>query len=147
MTKQESSLQIQPLAPRITYLSNWDYPEKELQEVKWPHPSEHEPVPLLIVAYQHEGDTSLSLMYLARAKGLPRPSSEVKGILLLKKEEIHSLCQEPTTLEQYLSRGGKAILKVDFDKQLLLEPFAQLRLLSKILNIQNKGSYAAKDHI
>jgi hypothetical protein len=124
---------------------NWDCPEKNHRRKC--RITANTNCSLLIVAYQHEDDTSLSLMYLARAKGLPSPSSEVKGILLLKKEEVYRLCQEPTTLEQYLSRGGKAILKADFDKKLLLEPFAQLRLLSKILNIQNKGFYAAKVHI
>jgi hypothetical protein len=76
-------------------------------------------------------------MYLAQAEDVPMPSSEVKGILLLAKEEIHSLCRESLTLGQYLSRGGKALLNYEFDPNLLLEPFAQLRLLSRILSKGN----------
>jgi hypothetical protein len=55
--------------------------------------------PLLIVAYCREGKTVLLLMYLAQADGLPVPSSEIKGLLLLEKENIHRLCREPYTLE------------------------------------------------
>lgn len=144
---EESSLRIRPLASRVTYLADGDHLEEELQEIEWPHKIAREPAPLLVVAYQSETGTSLSLMYRAHTEGLTRPASEVKGILLLKKEEIHSLCQEPMTLAQYLSRGGRALLNGEFNEQLLLEPFAQLRLLSKILNIQKKGSYEAEDHI
>jgi hypothetical protein len=75
-------------------------------------------------------------MYLAQAEGIPTPSAEVKGLLLLEKEEVHSLCREPLTLEEYLARGGRGILNADFDTKLLLEPFAQLRLLSRLLNVQ-----------
>lgn len=75
-------------------------------------------------------------MYLAEADGLPTPSSEVKGLLFLSEDEIQRLCREPMTLEQYLSQGGRATLKEPFDTRLVLEPFALLRLLSRILNKQ-----------
>ena len=135
---EEANLQIEPLLPQTTYLSDWDHIETELQEIQWQHKIEQESIPILVVTYRGEDKMHLSLMYLAHAKGLPTPSSEVKGLLLLKKEEIHSLCQEPLTLEQYLSRGGKAILNAEFDTRLVLEPFAQLRLLSRILSVQSK---------
>jgi hypothetical protein len=80
----------------------------------------------------------LSVMFLAHAEGLPKPSSEVKGLLMLTQEEIHRLCQEPLTLEQYLGGGGKAVSSAEFDTRLVLEPFAQLRLLSKILDMQSE---------
>jgi hypothetical protein len=133
---EESNLHITPLLPQTTYLSDWDHIETELQEIQWRSEIEQEPIPILVVAHHREKHTSLSLMYLAYAEGLPTPSSEVKGLLLLEKEEIHCLCQEPTTLKQFLSRGGKAILKDEFDTRLTLEPFAQLRLLSRILSVQ-----------
>jgi hypothetical protein len=79
----------------------------------------------------------LSLMYLAQAEGIPTPSSEVKGLLLLREEDIHRLYRESVTLEQYLHWGGRAILNAKFDTSLFLEPFAQLRLLSRILSIQS----------
>ncbi len=135
---EEANLQIRPLAPLTTYLSDWDHIETKPQEIRWQHETEGEPIPILVVTYRREDQISLSLMYLAHAEGLPRPSSEVKGLLLLEKEEIHHLCQEPLTLEQYLSRGGKAILNGEFDPGLVLEPFAQLRLLSRILSIPSE---------
>lgn len=44
---------------------------------------------------------------------------------------IHRLCREQLTLEEYLRRGGKALLNGEFDQSLVLEPFLQLRLLSR----------------
>lgn len=136
---EEANLQIKPLTPQTTYLSDWDHIKTELQEIQWQHKIEGEPAPILVVTYRREDKISLSLMYLAHAEGLPTPSAEVKGILLLGKENIHHLCQEPLTLEQYLSSGGKAILNDEFDTRLVLEPFAQLRLLSRILSIQSEN--------
>jgi hypothetical protein len=133
---EEASLYIELLLPQTTYLSDWDNMEAELQELQWQQNIEQEPTPILVVTYCREDQMHLSLMYLAQAEGLPKPSSEVKGLLLLNETEIHSLCREPVTLEQYLCRGGKAILNAEFDKRLFLEPFAQLRLLSKILSKQ-----------
>jgi hypothetical protein len=140
---EEANLQIKPLLPQTTYLSGWDPIETELQEIQWQHKIEQEPIPILVVTYRREEKISLSLMYLAHAEGFPTPSSEVKGLLLLEKEQIHSLCQEPLTLEQYLSSGGKAILNGEFDMRLVLEPFAQLHLLSRILSIQSENKAVA----
>ena len=140
---EETNLQIRPLLPQTTYLSDWDHIETELQEIQWQHKIEQGPIPILVVTYRRADKIFLSLMYLAHAEGLPTPSSEVKGLLLLEKEEIHSLCQEPLTLEQYLSRGGRAILKDEFDTSLVLEPFAQLRLLSRILSVESQNKTAA----
>ena len=75
----------------------------------------------------------LSLMYLAQADRLPIPSSEVKGLLLLDKKDIHRLCREPITLGQYLKNGGKALLNYEYDRGLVLEPFIQLQLLSRMI--------------
>ena len=133
---EEASLYIQPLLPPTTYLANWNYLESEPQEIHWQPKIEQEPIPILVVAYHREDDLHLSLMYLAQAEGVPQPSSEVKGLLLPTEEEIHRLCWEPVTLEQYLSRGGRAITNAEFDKRLVLEPLAQLRLLSRILSMQ-----------
>ena len=132
---EEANLHIQPLLPHNTYLSDWDHLETELQKIKWRNKTGQEPDPLLIVSYRRAEDISLSLMYLAIAEEIPTPSSEVQGLLLLKREEIHRLCREPQTLEEYLAGGGRAILTAEFNKSLILEPFAQLRLLSRILDM------------
>jgi 8-oxo-dGTP pyrophosphatase MutT (NUDIX family) len=135
---EEANLHIQPLSPQRTYLCEWDQIDTELQEVQWQPNVEGEPIPILIVRYCREEKTYLSLMYLAEAEGVPKPSSEVKGLLLLGEEEVHRLCQESVTLEQYLRWGGRAIVNAEFDKRLVLEPFAQLRWLSRILILQRK---------
>ena len=60
---------------------------------------------------------------------------------LLEESEIYRLCQEPVTLEKFLNNGGKAILKDEFDTSRVLEPFAQLRLLSRILmSVKSKAA-------
>jgi ADP-ribose pyrophosphatase YjhB (NUDIX family) len=137
---EETNLHIEPLRPHATYLSDWDHREAELREIGWQVESPKEPVPLLIVTHQREEEILLSLMYLAHAEGIPTPSSEVKGLLLLEKEEVHLLCQERLTLKQYLSRGGKASLNAAFDTSLVLEPFAQLRYLSQIFSQRDQRS-------
>jgi len=136
---EEADLQIKPILPQTTYSCDWDHLETELQEIRWQKEIEQEPVPILVITYCPEDKLSLSIMYLAYAEGLPKPSSEVKGLVLLGQEEIHHLCQESLTLEQYLNRGGKAILNAEFNMKLILEPFAQLRLLSRILSIQSES--------
>jgi 8-oxo-dGTP pyrophosphatase MutT (NUDIX family) len=131
---EEANLQIKPFLPQATYLYDWNKLEAEPEKIHWQHESEQEPAPFLIVRYYREGKMTLSLMYLAHAEGEPTPSSEVKGLLLLKETEIHRICQAPITLQQYLDFGGNVILKENFDMSLFLEPFAQLRLLSKLLS-------------
>ena len=132
---EEANLPIEPLLSQTTYLCDWDHTE-ELQKIQWRHKSEQEPVPILVVTYSRGDSVHLSLMYFAHTHRFPTPSSEVKGLLLMKEEEIHSLCHEPMTLEQYLHGGGRAILPAEFDTSLFLEPFVQLRLLSRILRMQ-----------
>jgi ADP-ribose pyrophosphatase YjhB (NUDIX family) len=142
---EETTLQIHPLTPPTTYLMpDGDQPGAELETIRWQHETEQEHIPMLVVAYRREGKKLLSLMYLAQTDGFPNPSSEVKGLLLLEREDIHRLCQEPVTLEGYLRGGGKALLNDEFDKSLILEPFTQLRLLSRILLIESESRPAAK---
>jgi len=107
---EEANLHTKSLTPSITYLSDGDHIETDLKEIRWQRETDQEHIPLLVVAYRRESRISLSLMYLAHAEEFPTPSSEIKGLLLLERENIHRLCQEPLTLERYLSRGGKAML-------------------------------------
>jgi hypothetical protein len=144
--REESNLQIKPLPPQTTYLCDWDHIDAELQEMQWRHKIEQEPTPMLVITYRREEKTHLSIMYLAHADGIPTPSCEVKGLLLLEKEEIHRLCREPLSLEGFLARGGRAMLNAKFDTKLLLEPFAQLRLLSRLLNVPPKIATASQSN-
>lgn len=135
---EETSLQINPLTPSTTYLLPDGYhTDEELEKIRWQHETNTENIPMLVVAYRRQGKILLSLMYLAQTNGFPKPSSEIKGLLLLKREDIHRLCQRPITLEQYLRNGGKALLPYEFDRSLILEPFTQLRLLSRILKAES----------
>lgn len=140
---EEASLHIKPLELQMTYAADWDHTEEELREIPWQNTIEEEPGPILVVTYHRESSMHLSLMYLTQAEGLPNPCSEVKGLVLLTEEEIYRLCRESVTLEQYLSRGGKAILNADFDADRVLEPFVQLRLLSKLLRLKAKNKAPA----
>ena len=133
---EEANLRIKPIPTQTTYLYDWSDLENEPQKVDWRYENEQEHVPCLVIAYHREGNTTLSLMYFAYTNETPTPSSEVNGLLLLQETEIHGLCKEPTTLKQYLDGGGKAIMTKKFDTSLFLEPFAQLRLLSKLLKIK-----------
>jgi ADP-ribose pyrophosphatase YjhB (NUDIX family) len=136
---EEARLRIRPLRPPTTYLANGDHLEAALEEIRWVNETDQENVPLLVVAYHKENEILLSLMYLAQADEFPIPASEVEGLLLLDKKNIHRLCEESLTLAQYLESSGQAVLNDNFDRSLILEPFAQLRLFSRILTIQSKN--------
>jgi hypothetical protein len=75
-------------------------------------------------------------MYLAETDENPTPSAEVKGILLLDPNSINQICESSMTLDQYLKQGGKAIFTGQFDQYRTLEPFLQLRILSRLLKAQ-----------
>lgn len=134
---EETGLPISPLNPPTTYLlADGDQIDLTLVRIRWRHETEQEHTPFLVVAYRREGGLVLSVMYLAQAEGLPEPRSEVKGLILLEREALHRICQERITLEQYLGGGGKAIVGPEIDRSLDMEPFAQLRLLSRIMQIE-----------
>lgn len=138
---EETTLQIKPKIPPKTYLlPNGDSGDLEVEDIPWQVANEQEPAPFLIVAYPRENQTLLSLMYMVQATGVPIPSAEVRGLLLLNETEIHRLCHEAITLKEYLRCGGTALLNHSFDEDLILEPFLQLRLLSKILKLQSKDT-------
>lgn len=136
---EETNLKIRPLIPSTTYWVDGDHFQAGLKEMDWKAESGQETAPVLVVSYCRAGKTVLSLMYLAEADELPVPSSEVTGLLLLAEKDIHQICQEAITLEQYLAGGGQAILTGTFDHKLILEPFVQLRLLSRILKMQTES--------
>ncbi len=132
--REEAGLQIRPIPLQKTYLVVADDPNLIPTEITWVHELHSEVTPFLIVAYNIENDPRLSLMYLVKSNEAPVPSTEVKGLLLLDRQHIHQLCHETITLCQFLSGGGKAILTGTFDRDLALEPFIQLRILSQLLD-------------
>lgn len=131
---EETGLNIQIVTPAKTYFFDEDSLQPDLPVIQWNYPAEQAYTPQLVVAYQRDGKSKLSLMYLATADRLPAPLAEVKGLLLLDEENIHRICRGPVTLEEYLAGGGRALLNYEFDPDQVLEPFLQLRLLSRILS-------------
>lgn len=87
--------------------------------------------PILIIG---SPDKSLPVMYLSFSETKPKPSSETHGLLLLSPKDIELICSHQTTLNEYLDQNGLALLKEDFNKDLILEPFPQLLFLADLLN-------------
>ena len=130
--REEANIKINFISPNATYLANGDHIESQPQKIAWTVTTHDEKKPFLAVQYFREGQTTLSLMYLAETDETPKPSSEVKGLLLLRQKDIHRICEGKISLQQYLDEGGQAILDGHFDNNLPLYPFLQLRLLSRL---------------
>lgn len=126
---EEAWLRIQPMDVPVTYATRgaWD----ELEEITWPN--DGQPRPVLIRERPATGE--FSFMYFARASGLPMPSAEVKGLLLLKPSDISRICNNQITLQEYLDGGGRAMLRRSYNHQFVLEPGFQLRQLARILQL------------
>jgi hypothetical protein len=129
--KEEARLSICPVDSPKTYLASLEKQQVTLQEFAWDGDSQ--PQPVLLVEHHINGKSALSLMYLAQSEQTPVPSAEVKGIALLDRERILQICQGAVTLGQYLDGGGQAIFSAQFDRELVLEPFVQLRVFAQLL--------------
>ncbi|HDR6278104.1 MULTISPECIES: NUDIX hydrolase [Bacillus] len=122
--EEEASIDITILnSPTTNYKENWNAQSKKLKV-------ENEINPILII---DSPDESLSIMYIAYSKMLPKPSSETNGLLLLSLNDIELICTGKITLNDYINQGGVAILKEKMDKELILQPFPQLMFLSELL--------------
>ena len=143
--KEEANIQISLIIPENTYFFSAETQEADLQEVQWEQIKLPGPKPLLMVGYRTDHDLSLSLMYLAESDENPTPSAEVKGILLLDPGSIIQICESSMTLDQYLKQGGKAIFTEQFDRNRTLEPFLQLRILSRLLKAQRCISFPTRN--
>ncbi len=140
--QEETGLQIEPITPTQTYmLPDGDQVAGKLEIIQWKQETEKKQTPILVVAYYRYGELLLSLMYLAKTDQFPTPTSEVKGLIFLDKEELQKLCKEAITLEHFLNNGGKAIIGHEIDKSLVLEPFTQPRMLSRILQADELSKF------
>jgi 8-oxo-dGTP pyrophosphatase MutT (NUDIX family) len=131
---EEAGLVIQPITPPIRYWLDRDRAPEQIQ----PRPhglrvDAESPSPLLVVTTGSPPEGQAAVMYLAQATESPTPSSEVRGLLLLRPQDIHQIVHQPTTLRQYLDAGGHALLRDRLDRDWLLEPFIQLRAFAQIL--------------
>ncbi len=57
-------------------------------------------------------------MYLSYSEDEPNPSSETNGLLLLTQEDVHLICNNKITLNDFIKQNGKAILKENINRDL-----------------------------
>lgn len=125
---EEASLSIRLLRPPATYFAGAPLrlPGQPLPTITWPG----ETPPLLVT---DRADGTVSVIYLAVSDDPPVPAAETKGLLLPDRAWISRLCARPHTLEEYLSAGGRAILRRPMEPSLPLEPSPQVRLFDQLL--------------
>ncbi|MDQ7237332.1 NUDIX hydrolase [Bacillus pacificus] len=122
--EEEASIDITILnSPTTYYKESWNAQSKKVKV-------ENEVNPILII---DSPDESLSIMYVAYSKMLPKPSSETNGLLLLSLNDIELICTGKITLNDYINQGGVSIWKEKMDNELILQPFPQLMFLSELL--------------
>lgn len=81
--EEEASIDITILnSPTTYYKESWNAQSKKVKV-------ENEVNPILII---DSPDESLSIMYVAYSKMLPKPSSETNGLLLLSLNDIELIC-------------------------------------------------------
>lgn len=120
---EEASVNITPISSSSTfYVKEWnDKPIKlEIKE---------EIAPILIKG----SEETASIMYLSYSKTKPLPSAETKGLLFLSPNDVHLVCSNKLTLNDFLKQNGSSIIQSVIDRDLILEPFPQLLFLSKLL--------------
>lgn len=121
---EEASMKITPINSPITYhLREWGDKPSIIQLGE-------EIAPILVKGNEQE---SLSIMYLSYSENEPNPSSETNGLLILTPEDVHFICNNNVTLNDFIKQNGKAILKGNINIDLFLIPFPQLLFLSKLL--------------
>ncbi|MGE5673242.1 MAG: NUDIX domain-containing protein [Mycobacterium leprae] len=127
---EESSLRAEPVAPPAIYWSRQQGATNRwrLETGTWPR----KPSPVLIV---ERSAGALSVMYLAQSSGTPEPANEVHGLLLLTPADVMQLVYHRPTLRQFLTDGGRAMLRTTLDQDIPLQPFPQLRILAVLLQL------------
>lgn len=121
---EEASMKITPINSPITYhIIEWGNKPSIIRLGE-------EIAPILVKGNEQE---SLSIMYLFYSENEPNPSSETNGLLLLNPDDVHFICNNKITLNDFIKQNGKAILKGNINRDLFLTPFPQLLFLSKLL--------------
>lgn len=131
---EEASMKITPLNSPVTYhISEWGNKPAIIKLGE-------EIAPILVIGNEKE---SLSIMYLSYSENEPNPSSETNGLLLLTPKDVHFICNNKITLIDFMKQNGKAILKGNINRDLVLTPFPQLLFLSKLLK-EHSGLFIIK---
>lgn len=111
---EEASMKITPLNSPVTYhISEWGNKPAIIKLGE-------EIAPILVIGNEKE---SLSIMYLSYSENEPNPSSETNGLLLLTPKDVHFICNNKITLIDFMKQNGKAILKGNINRDLVLTPF------------------------
>jgi 8-oxo-dGTP pyrophosphatase MutT (NUDIX family) len=121
---EESSMKINIVSSPITFFKrNWNDSASKIY-------TEDEFAPILIKGTDVASSTA---MYLAHSESEPRPSSETSGLLLLTSKDVHLICKQRITLNEYLRQHGRALFKRELNENLLLEPFPHILFLAELL--------------
>jgi 8-oxo-dGTP pyrophosphatase MutT (NUDIX family) len=131
---EEAAVVIAPIAPPATNWLDRDEPAQRLQSIDLPRQLLHPVAPFLIVTAQSETGIRSSVMYLAQTTDMPIPSSEIKGLILVKQHELSQIVQLPVTLRQFVEQGGRVLLRSSVDTNLVLVPLLQARMLARIIS-------------
>jgi 8-oxo-dGTP pyrophosphatase MutT (NUDIX family) len=132
---EEAAVHIQPLSPPATYWIDVEHGDTDVQAIPWPVLDSSPAAPLLVVSAQRSIGMHLSVMYLARTFERPTPSTEIRGLLFLRPDDVHRIVHQSLTLGAYLRAGGDAMLLDALEEGRIFEPFLQLQALSWILQI------------
>ena len=120
---EEAQINIHPVIPPATYWLNRDHSDAELQQVIWPCDKVNKEIPLYVASNNPMPIRKLSVMYLVQTDEVPTTSAEIRGLLLLRPDDIFKIVHQTITLRQYFQEGGKEILHEGFDSCKVLEPF------------------------
>lgn len=120
---EEASVHINPVSSKVTfYLKEWDDNPNEVQIID-------DISPVLIKGIE----PSFTVMYLSYTNTQPHPTSESHGLLMLSPNDVHRICNNEFTLNDFQKQDGLFIIKKKIDRNLVLQPFPQLLFLSKLL--------------
>jgi len=113
---------------RVDAAETLKWQDGSLQPFPW---EGQEPRPMLVLP--RSGGAACNVMFLARARGVPFPSGEVNGLLLLSRYEMQEILRRPTTLQEFVDGGGWASMRSPYPRRMILEPLLQCRLLASLL--------------
>jgi len=124
---EETGLKAELVCPPATWLAS-----RDLSLAPFPWEGQGIP-PLLVLPRDSSPEGPVNLMYLARATGHPRPCAEIRGLLLLRPEDVLRICREQLPYADYLTTGGAAVVRAPYPPSMALDPGPQVKLLARLL--------------
>lgn len=132
-TKEETSLNCKIITSNISY----HFDGKNYLTLN----NSHSNAPIFIT---ERNNNKLSVMYLAQSDDAPTPSAETQGLLLLRQQDIKTICENKITFKDYINIGGKYILTdklkniTDYPSKFTLTPKAQIKFLNYLFELEPK---------